>query len=73
MEKGKSSETTKLFADMGATGPGKEDAEQQIITNLDFRSERILLPKIISSITKFGEKEDVIIKAKKGKITLEKY
>ncbi len=66
MEKGKSSETTKLFADIGAAGSGKEDAEQQIITNLDFRSERILLPKIISSITKFGESEDVIIKAKKG-------
>ena len=73
MEKGKSSETTKLFADIGAAGYGKVDAEQQIITNLDFRSERILLPKIISSITKFGESEDVIIKAKKGKISVEKY
>jgi len=71
VEKGKKSETSKLFADLGVAG--KDKAEQQIITNLDFRSERILLPKIISKITKFDEKEDVVIKAKEGKITLERY
>lgn len=72
-EKGKSSETSKMFTDLEVSGPGKSDSEQQIITNLDFRSERILLPKIISIITKFDEKEDVVIKAKKGKISVEKY
>ena len=72
-ERGKSSETIKLFADIGVTVPGKEDSEQQIITNLDFRSEKILLPKIVSSISKFNEKDEVVIKAQKGKISLEKY
>ncbi|MCH8067575.1 MAG: RimK family alpha-L-glutamate ligase [Nanoarchaeota archaeon] len=72
-EKGKKTETSKMFTDLGVGGTGKDTAEQQIITNLDFRSERILLPKIISNITKFDEKEDVVIKAKKGKIIVEKY
>jgi ribosomal protein S6--L-glutamate ligase len=72
-ERGKSSETSKMFTDIGVAGPGKENTEQQIITNLDFRSERILLPKIISNITKFDEKEDVVITAQKGKISVQKY
>ena len=45
----------------------------QIVANLDFRSERILLPKIVSNITKFDETDEVVIKAKKGKINLEKF
>lgn len=73
VEKGKKTETSKMFTDLGVGGAGKENAEQQVITNLDFRSERILLPKIISNITKFDEKDEVVIKAKKGKISLEKY
>jgi ribosomal protein S6--L-glutamate ligase len=69
-EKGKSSETEKLFADIEAKDA---ETEQQIVTNLDFRSERILLPKIISSISKFDEGNEVVIKAKKGRISLEKF
>jgi len=72
-EKGKSTETSKMFEDLGVGKAGKSDSEQQIITNLDFRSERILLPKIVSNITKFDEKDEVVIKAKKGKINLEKF
>ena len=71
-EKGKKTETSKMFTELGVGAAGK-DEEQQIVTNLDFRSERILLPKIISNITKFDEKEDVVIKARKGKVSLEKY
>ena len=73
IEKGKKTETTKLLGDLGVGNAGKEGAEQQVITNLDIRSERILLPKIITSISKFDEKEDIVIKARKGKISLEKY
>jgi len=72
-EKGKKTETSKMFTDLVVGGTGKENAEQQVITNLDIRSERILLPKIITNISKFGEKEEIVIKAKKGKISLEKY
>lgn len=72
-EKGKKTETSKMFTDLGVGKTDKEDTEQHVITNLDFRSERILLPKIISAITKFDEKDEVVIKAQKGKISLEKY
>ena len=47
--------------------------QRQNVANLDFRSERILLPKIVSNITKFDETDEVVIKAKKGKINLEKF
>ncbi len=70
-EKGKKTETTKMFTDLGVSAGNGE--EQQIVTNLDFRSERILLPKIITKLAKFDEKEDVVIKAKEGKVSLEKY
>ncbi|MBW2976190.1 RimK family alpha-L-glutamate ligase [Candidatus Woesearchaeota archaeon] len=72
-EKGKHTETSKMFVDLGVSGAGKTDTEQQIVTTLDFRSDRILLPKIITSLAKFDEREDVVIKAKKGKVSLEKY
>jgi len=62
-----------MLADLGVSKEGESETEQQIITNLDIRSERILLPKIVSKISKFDEKEDVVITAKKGKISLERY
>jgi ribosomal protein S6--L-glutamate ligase len=70
-EKGKTTETSKMFTDLGVSSANGE--EQQIVTNLDFRSERILLPDIVTKLSKFGEKEDVVIKVKKGKVSLEKY
>jgi len=73
IEKGKKTETSKILVDLGVSKGGESETEQQIITNLDIRSERILLPKIVSKLSKFDEKEDIIIKASKGKISLEKY
>ena len=45
---------------------------QQIITNLDFRASRILLPKIVTDIAQFGEKDEVVLKVEKGKLSVEK-
>lgn len=73
IEKGKKTETSKMLVDLGVSKEGGSETEQQIITNLDIRSERILLPKIVSKLSKFDEKEDVVIKASKGKISLERY
>lgn len=67
-EKGKTTETSKLFEEMGIKGT---DAKQ-IVANVDFRSDRILLPKIITNITKFDEGDEVVVKAAKGKVTLER-
>ena len=49
-------------------GPGKE-----IITALDFRGERVLLPEAIVKETGFTEKDDVLIKVEKGKLNIEKF
>ncbi len=48
-------------------------ATQNILTNLDFRANRILLPKIITDITGFNEKQELLIKVKNGKVEIGKY
>ncbi|HDD70565.1 MAG TPA: RimK family alpha-L-glutamate ligase [Candidatus Woesearchaeota archaeon] len=46
-------------------------SKQQIVTTLDFRGNRILLPELATIVAKFGEKKDVVVTAKKGKIVIE--
>src|SRR3989344_2516450 len=60
--------TLKIFEDLGLSG----EIAQQIITNLDFRASRILLPKIVTDISQFGEKDEVVLKVEKGKLVVEK-
>lgn len=47
--------------------------EQEILTKLDFRGDRILLPEFVSKLTKFKDDKDVCIKASKGKLAVEEY
>jgi ribosomal protein S6--L-glutamate ligase len=70
-EKGKTKETIKMIQDVSASSGNAP--EQQIITNLDFRSDRILLPSLVTKISKLDEHKEVVIKASKGKISVEKY
>lgn len=51
---------------------GKTEAKQ-VVTSLDFRGERILLPQIVTQLTKFGEKGNYSIKVEKGKLTVEEF
>lgn len=46
--------------------------EQQIVTNLDFRGERILLPKLVTAMGRFNDKDEFFIKVKKGRIEIER-
>ncbi|MBI4016188.1 MAG: RimK family alpha-L-glutamate ligase [Candidatus Aenigmarchaeota archaeon] len=46
---------------------------KQIITKLDFRNERILLPGIITKLTKFSEQEDVVMEANKGQLKIKNF
>ena len=57
---------------MKEIGVEKGAKEQQIVTNLDFRGERILLPKIITAMGEFNDKDEFVVKVKKGKIEIEK-
>jgi ribosomal protein S6--L-glutamate ligase len=46
---------------------------KEIITNLDFRGDRILLPEVITKITKLTEKDEVAVKANKGELNIKKF
>jgi len=45
--------------------------KQQIMTSLDFRGDRILLPELATRVAKISEKKDVVITIRKGKIIIE--
>ncbi|HLC74519.1 MAG TPA: RimK family alpha-L-glutamate ligase [Candidatus Nanoarchaeia archaeon] len=45
----------------------------ELITNLTFRGERILLPDIVTKITGFSEDKDYSIKASKGRLMIEEF
>lgn len=46
--------------------------EKSIITNLDFRGDRILLPEVVSKETGFTDKDELVLKVEKGKLVVEK-
>ncbi len=69
-ESGKKVMTTKIFEELGIAQP-KEGAKE-ILMNLDFRGDRILLPEIITKATGFGEKDEFSVKVEKGKVVIEK-
>jgi ribosomal protein S6--L-glutamate ligase len=48
-------------------------AEEEIITSLDFRGERILLPELVTKMAEFDERKEYTIKAKKGKVEIEEF
>ncbi len=48
-------------------------SEEEIITSLNFRGERILLPELVTKMTKFDEDKEYTIKAKKGKVIIEEF
>ncbi|MBW3015673.1 RimK family alpha-L-glutamate ligase [Candidatus Woesearchaeota archaeon] len=52
---------------------GIPKAGQEIVTNLDFRAHRILLPEVITNITKFNDKDEFVMKAEKGELVIRKF
>ena len=67
---GKDKSAKKIFKDLEILKAAEE--AQQIITNIDFRSDRMLLPKLFTDLTKFMENDEFIVKASKGKLVIEK-
>ena len=49
------------------------DATQEIISELAFRGDRIILPELVNKIAQFRDRKDYAIKAKKGKIEIEEF
>lgn len=60
----KTKEAAKLIQDMGLA--------EGICTTLDFRGERILLPEVVTKLTKFNEKDEVVIDAGEKEIKIKK-
>jgi len=60
-----------MMDDLGIK-PAESASGQQIITSLDFRAERILLPPVVTNITKFKENEEYLVEATPGKLKIEK-
>lgn len=46
---------------------------EEIITPLDFRGERILLPEIVTKMTKFDDDKEYSVKASKGKLEIKEF
>jgi len=64
---------TRLFRDVRQKMMLEElSPEQEIHGKLDFRGHRILLPEVVSMASKFKEGEMVVLKAKKGEISITK-
>jgi ribosomal protein S6--L-glutamate ligase len=71
MKAGQSTEAEQVMKDLGLAKA--ETQGKQIVSGLDFRGERILLPEVITKITKFNEKDDYVIKADKGCLAIEEF
>ncbi|MCF7861906.1 RimK family alpha-L-glutamate ligase [Candidatus Woesearchaeota archaeon] len=66
----KSTTSEKILEDLD-TGNGHSTKE--ILSQIDFRGERMLLPKVITKITGFNEEDEYCIRCKKGKVSIKKF
>jgi ribosomal protein S6--L-glutamate ligase len=68
VEGGKKEEKTQIFKELGIE---ETAGAKEILTNLDYRANRILLPEFVTEISKLGE-EEVVVKVKDGEITIKR-
>jgi hypothetical protein len=69
-ESGKKEGSSKIMTDLGIK---QGEQLKEIVTTLDFRGHRILLPPAVTNMTKFNEKEEYCIEADKGSLSIKKY
>lgn len=69
LQSGKKNATDNVMKELKLDTNG--EPSQKIITHLQFRGERILLPEWVARIAKFNELKDYIVHSKKGKIEIE--
>ncbi len=67
------SKTRDIMSDLDIHSASPEHKSQELISQLDFRGNRILLPEVISKVASFSETESVKMTAEKGKIVLKKF
>lgn len=49
-----------------------DSGTQQVVTNLNFRADRILLPKLVTDVTGFTEGDEFVVKVQEGKVIIER-
>ena len=70
----KEKEAKEIMADLNAHSKnGDALPEQELITHLDFRGARILLPEMVSKIASFQDDDSVVLKVAKGKVELKRF
>jgi ribosomal protein S6--L-glutamate ligase len=69
-ESGKEKSASKIMADIGIKGG---DKLKEIITTLDMRGNKILLPSAVTNLTKFNDKDEYIIEAEKDFLAIKKF
>ncbi|MBI5065423.1 RimK family alpha-L-glutamate ligase [Candidatus Woesearchaeota archaeon] len=72
-EKTKEMKSKKVSEEQESMMKELTEEEQELVTQIEYRGERILLPTVVSKISKFDENDDVVIKSSKGNITIKKY
>ncbi len=63
---------TKVFNELHIKNAADTEHHSEIITKLDFRGERILLPNLITKITGFKEEDEFAVEASKESIKIRK-
>ncbi|MBI5389626.1 RimK family alpha-L-glutamate ligase [Candidatus Woesearchaeota archaeon] len=69
--KEKQEDTTSILKDLSLVSSSSEH-EQHIITGIDFRGNRMLLPELATKGTGFKEGQEFVVSFKKGKVTIER-
>jgi len=66
--------TSDILKEVGIGSEGEnESAPREIITALKIRGKSIVLPSVITDITDFDDKHEVVIHAKKGRLIVSKF
>ena len=68
-EVSKTKQTESILNDAGVEQCEQSDAKE-IILNLDMRNNKILLPELVTQITKFAEEDEVVMRIKKGELSI---
>ncbi len=62
-------EKSKVLDDLGIEDRAKPEMKE-LITTVDMRGNRLLLPELVTKITKFDDKDDLVIKVAKGQLSI---
>lgn len=62
-----------IIMNLGIEDSAKESSFNEIITDLDFRADRILLPELVCKKLGFNDNEEVVIKFMKNKLIVAKF